>query len=98
VTSCRRLNGTTELHRILDEVRAQGHAENDGETAHGLYAASVPIVNDSQTALAAFTTLIPASRVSEPERRQAILASLHELGSRFSELVSWLPSYSARRP
>jgi DNA-binding IclR family transcriptional regulator len=94
----RHLNGMTELQRILDEVRAQGHAENEGETAHGLYAASVPIVNNSQTALAAFTTLIPISRVSDPERRQAILTSLHDVGRRLSDLVSWLPSYSARRP
>lgn len=94
----RRLNGMTELQRILEEVQAQGHAENDGETAHGLYAASVPILNNSQTALAAFTTLIPTSRVSAPERRQAILASLHDVGRRLSDLVSWLPSYSARRP
>ncbi len=94
----RRLNGTTELLQILDEVRAQGHAENVGETAHGLYAASVPIVNNAQTALAAFTALIPISRVFEPERRLAILATLHDLGSHFSDLVSWLPSYSARRP
>lgn len=94
----RRLNGMTELHRILDEVRARGYAENEGETAPGLYAASVPVVGSSQTALAAFTTLIPLSRVSEPPRRRAILASLHDVGRRFSDLVSWLPSYSARRP
>lgn len=94
----RRLNGTAELLEILGEVRAQGYAENVGETAEGLYAASVPIVNDARTALAAFTTLIPLSRVSDPERRRAILATLHDLGSRFSDFVSWLPSYSARRP
>jgi DNA-binding IclR family transcriptional regulator len=93
----RRLNGLTELQRILAEVRAQGHAENNGETAHGLYAASVPIVNNSHTALAAFTTLIPAPRVSEPERRHAILASLHDMGRRLSDLAAWLPSYSARQ-
>lgn len=94
----RRLNGMPELHRILDEVRARGYAENYEETAVGLYAASVPIVNDAHTALAAFTTLVPLSRVSRPERRDAILAGLHDVGRKLSELVSWLPSYSVRRP
>ena len=34
--------------RILDDVRRQGYAENWDETARGLYAASVPIVNATE--------------------------------------------------
>jgi DNA-binding IclR family transcriptional regulator len=93
----RRLNGVAELESILAEVRARGYAENWEETAEGLYAASVPITNDSAITLAALTTLIPISRIT-PERREAIVADLVALGARLSGLVHWLPSFSSRRP
>lgn len=41
----RRLNGLPELRSILDDVSAQGFAENWDETAVGLYAVSVPVIN-----------------------------------------------------
>jgi DNA-binding IclR family transcriptional regulator len=91
----RRLGGVAELGAILDDVVRHGYAENWEETAPGLYAASVPIVNSGGTPLAALTTLVPVSRVSG-ERREAILAALHRAGTELSELVSWLPAFSAR--
>jgi DNA-binding IclR family transcriptional regulator len=93
----RRLNGVAELESILKEVRERGFAENWEETAEGLYAASVPVVNDEGVTLAALTTLIPLSRLT-PERREAIVADLRALGSELSGLVHWLPSVSSRRP
>jgi DNA-binding IclR family transcriptional regulator len=93
----RRLNGVAELESILSEVREQGFAENWEETADGLYAASVPVVNDEGVTLAALTTLIPLSRLA-PERREASVADLRALGAELSGLVSWLPSVSSRRP
>ena len=90
-----RLGGMPELRRILGEVRAEGLAENWDETAIGLYAASVPIVNESGTTIAALTTLVPRSRVT-PERRETIVACLKEHGARLSDLVAWLPAYGAR--
>jgi IclR family transcriptional regulator, KDG regulon repressor len=93
----RRLNGVAELESILAEVRARGYAENWEETAEGLYAASVPITNDSEITLAALTTLIPISRITR-ERREAIVADLLASGARLSGLVHWLPSFSSRRP
>jgi IclR family transcriptional regulator, KDG regulon repressor len=93
----RRLNGVAELESILAEVRARGYAENWEETAEGLYAASVPITNDSEITLAALTTLIPISRITR-ERREAIVADLLAFGARLSGLVHWLPSFSSRRP
>ncbi len=93
----RRLNGVAELGKILDQVRAQGFAENWDETAVGLYAASVPVVNAAGETLAALTTCIPTSRMS-PERRQAILADLRAAGRTLSELASWLASVSDGRP
>jgi DNA-binding IclR family transcriptional regulator len=92
----RRLGGTGELMKILDNVRAQGYAENWDETARGLYAASVPIVNDAGTTLAALTTLVPLSRVS-PERRESIVSALQSAARALSELVSWVPAFSIRR-
>jgi DNA-binding IclR family transcriptional regulator len=93
----RRLNGIAELQTILSEVRERGFAENWGETAEGLFASSVPVVNDEGVTLCALTTLIPLSRLT-PERREAILADLLALGSELSKLVHWLPSVSSRRP
>jgi len=92
----RRLNGVAELGKILDRVRAEGLAENWGETAVGLYSASVPVVNAAGDTLAALTTCIPTSRMS-PERRRAILADLRQAGRTLSELASWLSSVSDQR-
>jgi DNA-binding IclR family transcriptional regulator len=93
----RRLNGVAELQAILAEVREQGYAENWEETADGLYAASVPIVNEGGVTLAALTTCIPMSRVTS-ERRTAILDDLLRLGATLSVLVGWLPAFTSRRP
>ncbi|HEY7380901.1 MAG TPA: IclR family transcriptional regulator [Gaiella sp.] len=93
----RRLNGVAELQTILAEVRERGYAENWEDTADGLYAASVPIVNDEGVTLAALTTCVPVSRIT-PERQAAILADLVQLGLELSESLRWLPSFSSRRP
>jgi DNA-binding IclR family transcriptional regulator len=93
----RRLNGVAELQLILAEVREQGYAENFEETAESLYAASVPVTNDEHVTLAALTTLVPVSRVTD-DRRALIVQDLRALGLRLSELVGWLPSFSSRRP
>ncbi len=93
----RRLNGVAELQSILAEVRERGYAENWEETADGLYAASVPIVNDGGVTLAALTTCIPISRIT-PERRETVVGDLKRLGATLSESVHWLPSFSSRRP
>jgi len=93
----RRLNGVAELQSLLVQVRDRGYAENWEETAEGLYAASVPVTNDEGVTLAALTTLIPVSRIT-PERCELIVADLRALGTKLSELVGWLPSFSSRRP
>ena len=76
-------------------MRRNGYAENREETAPGLYAASVPIVNQAGTTLAALTTLVPSSRVT-PERREAILQELVTAGGSLSELASWIPAFGFR--
>ena len=93
----RRLNGLFELRAILDEVRGNGYAENDEETAVGLYAASVPVVNASGVILAALTICVPTSRLT-PERRGLILADLRDAGARISADVAWLPAFNVRHP
>ncbi len=90
-----RIGGMPELRAILENVRREGVAENWDETARGLYAASVPIDNEAGTTIAALTTLVPRSRVT-PERHETIVRCLREQGHRLSELVNWLPAYSAR--
>ena len=81
----RRLGGTGELLRILDEVRRQGFAENWDA-----------IVNAAGTTLAALTTLVPLSRVS-PERRESIVDALQTAARSLSELVSWASAFSIQR-
>lgn len=93
----RRLNGVPELLEILDGVRERGYAENREETATGLYAASVPVVNERGATLAALTMLVPTTRLGE-EREAVIVADLIAAGRTLSEHVGWLPSYTARRP
>ena len=90
-----RIRGLRELRTILEGVRTEGLAENWDETAQGLYAASVPISNHTGATIAALTTLVPRSRVT-PERRESIVACLRARGGELSELVDWLPSYTAR--
>lgn len=92
----RRLDGVAELEAILDDVREQGFAENWDETAVGLYAGSVPVRNASDVTLAALTTCIPVSRVTEA-RRESILRDLRAAGARLSDLVGWLPAFTARQ-
>jgi len=93
----RRLNGVPELLEILEGVRERGYAENREETATGLYAASVPVVNERGATLAALTVLVPTTRLGE-EREAAIVTDLIAAGRTLSEHVGWLPSYTARRP
>jgi DNA-binding IclR family transcriptional regulator len=93
----RRLNGVAELQSILEEVRFRGYAENHGETADGMYAASVPVVNAEGATIAALTTCIPICRIT-PERQQAMVDDLRSLGRTLSELICWLPSFDSRRP
>lgn len=92
----RRLNGVAELQAILSEVRERGYAENDNETADGLYAASAPVVNEEGVTIAALTTCIPVCRITA-ERREHVVTDLRALAGELSELVHWLPSFDARR-
>lgn len=93
----RRLNGLSELRAILDDVRRNGYAENYEETAAGLYAASVPVVNAYDAVLAALTVCVPTSRITR-ERQGQILADLRAAGSRLSEEVAWLAAFNMRQP
>jgi IclR family acetate operon transcriptional repressor len=91
----RRLNGLAELRAILDDVRQKGFAENVEETAAGLYAVSVPIVNAEEVVVAALTICAPTSRIT-PERRVLLVTDLRAAGRRLSESVAWLAAFTAR--
>lgn len=92
----RRLHSVGELQEILEAVRGNGYAENDEETAVGLYALSVPIRNGGGTVLAALTLCVPTSRMN-PERRTALIRDLVAAGERLSADVAWLPAWNATR-
>ena len=91
----RRLNGLVELRAILDDVRRNGYAENVEDTAAGLYAASVPVVNGEQVVIAALTICVPTSRLTD-DRRRLLLDDLRDAGRRLSESVAWLAAFTAR--
>ncbi len=92
----RRLQSVGELHEILARVRTRGFAENDEETAAGLYTASVPVVNDHGTVLAAMTVCVPTSRL-DPVLRERMLADLIAAGHALSHDAAWLPAFHAKR-
>jgi DNA-binding IclR family transcriptional regulator len=92
----RRLHGIAELNDLLAQVRRNGYAENDEETAVGLYALSVPVANEAGAVLAALTMCVPTSRLS-PERRETLIAAMVEAGRRLSADVAWLPAWNATR-
>lgn len=93
----RRLGGIRELCAVLDLVASEGYAENFEETASGLYAASVPVVNGAGAALAAMTALVPMCRIAG-DRRTTIIEVLRGAGEELSGLVSWLPAFGTRVP
>jgi IclR family KDG regulon transcriptional repressor len=90
------MRSVAELHEILDRVRRDGFAENHEDTAAGLYTASVPVVNEQGTVLAAMTVCVPTSRV-EPARRERILGDLVAAGHGLSRDVAWLTAFHAKR-
>ncbi len=90
----RRLRGLSELAEILEQVRRNGYAENDGETAVGLHALSVPVRNGAGAVLAAMTLCLPTSRMSA-RRRETLIDDLREAGRRLSADVAWLPAWNA---
>jgi DNA-binding IclR family transcriptional regulator len=92
----RRLRGVSELGEILEQVRRNGYAENDGETAVGLHAISVPVRNGAGAVLAAMTLCVPTSRMS-PQRRETLIADLRSAGARLSADVARLPAWNATR-
>src|SRR4051794_1336007 len=94
--SGRRVRGGAELPEILQRVRRGGLAENHEDTAAGLYTASVPVVNENGTVLAAETICVPTSRV-DAARRQSLLDDLIAAGRGLSHDVAWLPAFHAKR-
>jgi DNA-binding IclR family transcriptional regulator len=92
----RRLRGVEELLEILEAVRRNGWAENQDETALGLYCIAVPIRNAAGGVLAALTVCVPTARLSEA-RREQILGDLADTGRRLSEGIAWLPAWNATR-
>lgn len=92
----RRLRGVAELLEILEQVRRDGYAENNGETADGLYALSMPIRNAANAVLAALTMCVPTSRMT-PARRQRLVEDMVAAGNRLSATVPWLAAWNGIR-
>jgi DNA-binding IclR family transcriptional regulator len=92
----RHVRSLAELQATLERTRRDGYAENDEETADGLYTVSVPIVNDAREPLAAMTMCVPTSRIDD-DRRERLIADLRTVGHDLSRDVAWLPTYYTKR-
>src|SRR5262245_57003338 len=92
----RRLRDVGELREILERVRRNGYAENQGETAVGLCSLSVPVRNGTGAVLAAMTMCVPLCRIQDA-RRETLIADLVEAGRALSAEVAWLPAWNAMR-
>ena len=51
------------LIEVIDEVRRQGYATDDGEYSHGVYCVAVPIVNRFGHVVAALSFSVPKARL-----------------------------------
>jgi DNA-binding IclR family transcriptional regulator len=67
----RRLDGLTELMRILHEARRRGYAENIDETALGLHCLAAPIGPPGRV-VAAITLCVPSGRMTAGRKRQML--------------------------
>jgi IclR family transcriptional regulator, KDG regulon repressor len=92
----RRLRGVGELEEILEHVRRDGYAENQGETAVGLYSVAVPVRNGTGAVLAAMTICVPSSRL-DLARRDVLIRDLVAAGEALSAEVAWLSAWNAMR-
>ena len=92
----RPVGGMDELQAMLDGIRAAGYAENEEDTADGLWTASVPIVNGAGEALAAVTLCVPTSRAGAG-RRRVLVRDLQAAGRALARDAAWLPSFYAKR-
>jgi DNA-binding IclR family transcriptional regulator len=92
----RRLRGVGELQEILERVRRDGYAENQGETAVGLYCLAVPVRNGAGVVLAAMTICVPSSRL-DLARREVLIRDLVAAGEALSAEVAWLSAWNAMR-
>jgi IclR family KDG regulon transcriptional repressor len=92
----RRLRGVGELEEILEHVRRDGYAENQGETAVGLYSVAVPVRNGTGAVLAAMTICVPSSRL-DLARRDLLIRDLVAAGEALSAEVAWLSAWNAMR-
>jgi DNA-binding IclR family transcriptional regulator len=57
-----------ELLQQLETIRRQGYAEDDEETAEGMYSVGAPLFDYSGRAVAAISVAIPKSAQQPPER------------------------------
>ena len=92
----RPVGGLAELQATLEGIRAAGYAENEEDTADGLWTASVPIVNGAGEAIAALTLCVPTSRAGAA-RRRALVRDLRAAGQALARDAAWLPSPYAKR-
>lgn len=92
----KRLRDLNELLAVIDESRQQGVSFNVEETAHGLFALSAPVRNESGKILAAITMCVPTSRVT-PELQELFAKNLVRSARQLSEDVSWLSNWDGTR-
>ena len=87
------------MPELRDDPRGRprgGRGRELGRDGEGLYAASVPITNGAGSDDCSADDARPPCPGSHPSAARRSSACLREHGRRLSELVDWLPAYSAR--
>ncbi|MEC4019967.1 IclR family transcriptional regulator domain-containing protein [Streptomyces sp. H27-D2] len=92
----RTVTSVPDLHRILDQVAADGHALVDEELEEGLRSLAVP-VRDASGVVAAINVALHAGRGAVEETRRDLLPALYETAARIEADVRTASMYRALR-
>ena len=78
-----------ELQSILDAVRRQGFAVNDGELAQELYSAAAPILNREGKVVAALNMAVNAARHGHDYLQQVMVPAVLHCAQRISSAMGF---------
>ena len=76
-----------EFLSLLETVRGQGYAINDGSTDPNIWAVAAPIIDQQKHAIAAINVPVPASRADTDSRRQELTEAVVNAARGVSEAI-----------
>lgn len=91
------ISSISQLKSELAEVRARGHAIDDGEYTTGVFCVGVPIRDRSRRVIAAISVSVPSVRINKV-RRAEITIALTETARVLSRRLGYVESTRDSRP